>query len=474
MACPSPAPHASLRARLARRSVLGAAALSAFLVLEPVREARPQEFENKVLNAMVQIVATRDGETLRGSGFIVSLDRERSIAYVLTSSHVIEGARFEATFAADLSQSSVPTEVIGLEAENRNGLAVFRVRSAVPPGAISLDIAGRNDLGPQPAQNLTLVGYPNASATPLVRTRTFSGQSGALYLVDLGVGEGSSGGPVLLDRKVVGLVTATTAEQTYVVPFATIRTFLEGYRVPFKPDPSAEPPGGGAGTLRPKDPAAPEGVTPEPPATGGKLRGTGAVAASGSFGAMVSVTGTVKGAAVHASGFVVTIHRQRGASYIVTSGQLYDAADLLVTFAADRSHPLPAHWKAKTTSSSGDGLLVLMVDSGVPESATLIELAESVSAAPRPVALVAGPAGAAPPQVLERQYLGPDAAAPFMFNIDGSVGPEFLGGPVLFDGKAGGMLVRIDGTRARAFAASEIRVLLSTETLYGQPALPKK
>lgn len=191
-----------------------------------------QGLDDATLDAMVLIVGTRGDETLRGSGFIVALSPDRSIATILTSSHVIAGARFTATFYADPNQTPVPvTEVIQLDQENRDGLGLFRVRRDVPPNATALQIMDRGDPFPLRGQSVQLLGYPNMG--PLsTATRGYAGQNNSLYLVDLGVGEGSSGGPVLSGGKVFGLVTNTTELQTSVVPFAMLRLFLEGARVP--------------------------------------------------------------------------------------------------------------------------------------------------------------------------------------------------------------------------------------------------
>lgn len=218
--------------RLLRIAAAGVV-LAATLALAPWLAASGRGgLDERVLDGLVQIVGNRGGATVSGSGFIVAIDRTRGVATVVTSSHVIAGAKFTARFAADPHAPEVPvTEVVGIEAENRDGLAVFRVRGAVPSDASALELAPRGEAAPRPAESLTLVGYPNMAARPLASTRGFSGQIGALYVVDLGVGEGSSGGPALLEGRVVGLVTNTTPERTSLVPASTIRTFLEGYSV---------------------------------------------------------------------------------------------------------------------------------------------------------------------------------------------------------------------------------------------------
>ncbi len=152
--------------------------------------ARAQGIDETKLDAMVLIVGTRGDETLRGSGFIVALSPDRTIATILTSSHVIAGARFTVTFYADPNQTPVPvTEVIQLDQENRDGLGLFRVRRDVPSNATALEIMDRGDPFPLRGQSVQLLGYPNMG--PLsTATRGYAGQNNSLYLVDLGVGEG--------------------------------------------------------------------------------------------------------------------------------------------------------------------------------------------------------------------------------------------------------------------------------------------
>jgi hypothetical protein len=85
-----------LLGRLARSAVLHVVCLTALLTLGDTRRVWAQPIDEAVLNAMVQIVATRAGETLRGTGFVVALDRDRSIATIITSAHVVVGAKLEA------------------------------------------------------------------------------------------------------------------------------------------------------------------------------------------------------------------------------------------------------------------------------------------------------------------------------------------------------------------------------------------
>jgi WD40 repeat protein len=183
---------------------------------------------------------------------------EPNLATVVTSSHVIEGARFEVTFGVEPSRTLpvLPNDVIQIETENRNGLAVFRVRGQLPKGLGSLPLAsGTTRLSP--GDSVFLVGYPEISSAPRTLTGTFSGRQGNRYAIDREVGEGMSGGPVVVGGQAVGLITDSGRQFTYAVPFTVIREFLMGSGVSLSeatpsttrtdggpPRPSAKVPGG--------------------------------------------------------------------------------------------------------------------------------------------------------------------------------------------------------------------------------------
>ncbi len=194
---------------------------------------------DQALASTVQISGTRQGTPVRGSGFVVALNR--GVATVMTASHVIEGATFEVTFAASGNQRfEVPHgDLLEMESGNPNGLAIFQVRGETPSGVVALDFDTSSP--PRVGESLRLIGFPQRSRTPLTKSRAFSGRSGNLLLLDLPVGEGFSGGPVLRDGRVVGVVTGEDLLVTYAVSSIVAKGFLAGSKglpgtVPGEPD----------------------------------------------------------------------------------------------------------------------------------------------------------------------------------------------------------------------------------------------
>jgi hypothetical protein len=145
--------------------------------------------------------------------------------------------------------------VVNIETENRNGLALFRVRGRLPPAVRPIEIASSGVPGSGAA--FLIVGYPNGAATPQTLTRSFTGRDGSRYQFDRGVPEGMSGSPVVRDDVAFGLVTDKTTEFTYAVPYAVIREYLSGLGV--TPAGTAPSPLSGAGVKAPDSPGTPLG-----------------------------------------------------------------------------------------------------------------------------------------------------------------------------------------------------------------------
>lgn len=180
------------------------------------------------LSALVRISGTRDGATVRGSGFVVGLDRDE--AMIVTVSHVIAGVeKIEVTFAADLTRSFPAAGFMRMDAESPRGPAVLQVRGSLPAGVTTLSFETQSR--PRLGTELFLLGFPEMATSPRTSQRVLSARDGTLLLVDQGSGEGFSGGPVLQGGKVVGVVTDTDERTTYAVTAVVVHEALEGWRV---------------------------------------------------------------------------------------------------------------------------------------------------------------------------------------------------------------------------------------------------
>lgn len=199
-------------------------ALALLLLLSPAASAQDLD---TALSALVRISGTRSETLVRGSGFVVALDRGK--ATILTASHVIEGVQqLELAFAADLTRTFPVGTVLGLDAGNPRGLAAVQVLGA-PAGVtpLSFEIERRPRLG----EALFLLGFPQMELAPRTARRTLSSLRETILLIDQGIGEGFSGGPVLQGDLVVGMVTETDDQTTYAVNALVAYRTLEGWGV---------------------------------------------------------------------------------------------------------------------------------------------------------------------------------------------------------------------------------------------------
>ena len=140
------------------------AALTLLLLLPAAATA--QELDQAV-SALVRISGTRGGTPVRGSGFVVGLERDKAV--IVTASHVIEGVdQLTVSFAADTSESFPAGGVYGMDAGNPRGLAVFQVRGALPSGVTVLGF----DSESRPAHGaaLFLLGFPQRGRSGRARS----------------------------------------------------------------------------------------------------------------------------------------------------------------------------------------------------------------------------------------------------------------------------------------------------------------
>ncbi len=172
--------------------------------------------------------AKRAAEEVTGSGAVITGNR------ILTNAHVV---RYASRLFVQLSQSSdrYPAKVLcvapGLD------LAVVELEDSKPlEGVTALELA---EGIPQVKKTVNVYGYPvggdDQAVTEGIISRieygTYSSDEGGLRIqIDAALNPGNSGGPAILDGKIVGLVFSkiNAAENTgYLIPTEEIARFLE-------------------------------------------------------------------------------------------------------------------------------------------------------------------------------------------------------------------------------------------------------
>jgi hypothetical protein len=166
---------------------------------------------------------------IAGTGFIVR--SEANALYIVTASHVVEGAddigvEFFGT------RLLYPARILGMEGGDPQGLAALIVEGEVPLDIIVLPMNQERPV--RPGDPATMIGFPrNASAPWAVTKGGVVGRRGKAIVFSGAVDEGNSGGPLISDEHVVGVITQSQGQYAYASPSLVARYTLESWGVRF-------------------------------------------------------------------------------------------------------------------------------------------------------------------------------------------------------------------------------------------------
>lgn len=184
------------------------------------------DIEN-IKKGVVKITALVNGQPMVGTGFIVRLDQDA--AYIVTAAHVISGDSKPQVWFFSHPHQSFPSQVLGIDGTNENGLATLRVSGSIPDGLVALPLDPTTQ--PSGGESITFIGFPPNLAPWTVSTGSISGRKGPHLIFQALVEEGHSGGPLLLGTKVIGVVTEAEGRLGYAVPTPVLAIALKGWHV---------------------------------------------------------------------------------------------------------------------------------------------------------------------------------------------------------------------------------------------------
>lgn len=178
---------------------------------------------------VVKISAHVDGKTKIGTGFIV--DIESGVAYIVTASHVVEGADVYVAFFTQ-PYNLLKAKTIRLEGGDPRGLAVLQVVGFIPSDVRALNFDRCITVGG--GEIVKTVGFPRMGAIPwAVTSGTILGRQGRYIVFAGAVDEGNSGGPLIKNGVVVGVITEIIGKYNYAQPADTVESILTGWSVRF-------------------------------------------------------------------------------------------------------------------------------------------------------------------------------------------------------------------------------------------------
>jgi trypsin-like peptidase/tetratricopeptide repeat protein len=163
-----------------------------------------------------------------GTGIIIKL--EENSAYIITASHVVEGDPNPLITFHTRPNHSYSSRIIGLEVDNPKGLAVMIVEDKISGKLKELNVAHKIPISG--GEKGILIGFPRISGTPwMVTPVTLGGQYGRDLTFSGVADEGNSGGPIIIDGKVVGIITHMANQFGNATPAVSIIQALEGWGI---------------------------------------------------------------------------------------------------------------------------------------------------------------------------------------------------------------------------------------------------
>ena len=145
-----------------------------------------------------------EGQPRTGTGFVVHVDGE--IVYIATASHVVEGdPKPQVAFYHD-KRRPVAAEIGELEGGNDKGLGFLIVRDRAVAGKVKALAWSSQIL--RGGEDVLAIGFGQGSGEWGVIKGTVASASGSDIRIDGRIEEGNSGGPIIMNGSVAGMITS--------------------------------------------------------------------------------------------------------------------------------------------------------------------------------------------------------------------------------------------------------------------------
>lgn len=182
---------------------------------------------NALKSAVVRIQNSRF-ENEVGSGFIVKIDG-RSV-YIVTAAHVVRGGNRHRIWLFSKEHEPLFAEVRDMQEDENKGLAllVLQADAQTISGLTALKLGSSGDLGN--GESAKAIGFPGGVSFWTVESTNIKRLQGSELILSGQLQSGMSGGPVILDQRVVGLVTDVKQSDGQAVRSEIIVPYVNGFR----------------------------------------------------------------------------------------------------------------------------------------------------------------------------------------------------------------------------------------------------
>ena len=200
----------------------------------------PAQTLEQLKAGIVKVTSQEEGKRRTGTGFIVRLDTDA--AYIVTASHVVEGDPGPEVEFFTRQNAKQKAEVLHIEGGDARGLALLAVRGKdnLASGLAALQLA--REVGLDGGEEVTAIGFPQGAGPWAVIRASITSRDGRDLTLTGEIDEGNSGGPLLKQGKVVGVVTGLGNRFARATPAAIVDIVLQGWGIRQAAAAEASPP----------------------------------------------------------------------------------------------------------------------------------------------------------------------------------------------------------------------------------------
>ena len=175
-------------------------------------------------SGVVRIVNSRTAEV--GAGFIIKVDG--SEAYIVTASHVVKGDQHPRVYLFNQPHDAVQSDLLDREEDDTKGLALLRLKlpSRLATGIRALRLSPSSQL--DGGEDVKVIGFPDATEFWTVGGGSIARIEGRNLVFSGAIRGGNSGGPVILNGFVIGMVTDVSQTSAYAARAEAIEPYSNG------------------------------------------------------------------------------------------------------------------------------------------------------------------------------------------------------------------------------------------------------
>jgi Trypsin-like peptidase domain len=172
---------------------------------------------------VVRIQNTKFSEV--GAGFVLKVDKDR--AYIITAAHVVRGDGHPNVYFFNRPNDPFQAVLVNREDDDQKGLALLEVKAnkEVMKGLAPLKLG---DYFVKGGESVEVIGFPDGTTIWSVTRANVSRLEGRNLVFTGPIRGGNSGGPVLFNGQVIGLVTDTIQDLDYALRAENIAIYIKG------------------------------------------------------------------------------------------------------------------------------------------------------------------------------------------------------------------------------------------------------